>query len=190
MCYCMFLQNTNAFLPGQWPSILIELCRCGLWKNLPLEILHKVLQELTHILSMISYCCWSRKGRRIMSMMKIETMITMCIILMIIPINNMTMMIIIQAKVCWRRLWQRWRWQSCAKTDGWTTNTNQRNQDYKILSSKIQMYLMRSSFDNLLAFSLQCRQLLKNWTCKFASGASIYNRYLSLCKVSFICYSL
>ena len=72
----------------------------ALKERLPLEILHKVLQELTHILSMISYCCWSRKGRRIMSMMKIETMITMCIILMIIPINNMTMMIIIQAKVC------------------------------------------------------------------------------------------
>ena len=43
----------------------------ALKERLPLEILQKVLQEPTHILSLISYCCSTQMG----SMMRIETMI-------------------------------------------------------------------------------------------------------------------
>ena len=58
----------------------------------------------------------------------------------------------------------------------------------KSLSSakKIQMHLRsKIKFWSSPGFSLQCRRLLKNWMCKFASGAFIYSRYLCLWKVYF-----
>ena len=54
-------------------------------------------------------------------------------------------------------------------------SSTQKNPD---VSSKIKFW-------SSPGFSLQCRRLLKNWMCKFASGAFMYSRYLCLWKVYF-----
>ena len=65
--------------------------------------------------------------------------------------------IIIQARACWQRRWQRWRWQNSAKTDGY----------YPTMIK----WTFPSSF-----CSLRCRPLPKSWMYKFASGESISSR--------------
>ena len=124
--------------PFHWPSILIEQCRCWLWKELPLEIPFFRIFHKTHLNS-FSDLIFFRFGRRIEKV--------------IISLLS----IIIQARACWQRRWQRWRWQNSAKTDGY----------YPTMIK----WTVPSSF-----CSLRCRPLPKSWMYKFASGESISSR--------------